>query len=398
MQYQQVVQGFLDKLRFPSADATATTKRGVLTRAKEQLQKLFSNDLVVDLGTSNTVIYIPDHGVVLNEPSVIAINNDTDQVVALGREAKLALGRQASTIRVVRPLKDGVIADFDATEQMLSHFIKAALSRRKVSNPRILICAPGEISPVERRALEDAAGRAGARYVDVVEEPIAAAIGAGFDIQSGRIFMLVDIGGGTTDIAVLGYGGPVQLSTLRVGGDKMDEAIIQFVRHAHCTEIGELTAEAIKLELSSAASDSDGREVEVRGRNLKTGLPSMLRIPRRELLAAIEPVIEEIIQGICNSIEELSPEVSAGLLDSGIVLAGGASLFAGLADRIKEKTGIEARRTSSDVQSVAVVGAGKLFRDGSYTSIRELMAQLRSEKLYDKNATDNDDYRMNWAA
>ena len=398
MQYQQVVQGFLDKLRFPSADRAATDRRGVLTRAKERLQKLFSNDLVVDLGTSNTVIYVPDHGVVLNEPSVIAINNDTDQVVAIGREAKLALGRQASTIRIVRPLKDGVIADFDATEQMLSHFIKAALSRRKVSNPRILICAPGEISPVERRALEDAAGRAGARYVDVVEEPIAAAIGAGFDIQSGRIFMLVDIGGGTTDIAVLGYGGPVQLSTLRVGGDKMDEALIQFVRHAHCTEIGDLTAEAIKLELSSAVSGSKDHDVEVRGRNLKTGLPSVLSIPRQELLTAIEPVIEEIIQGICNSIEELSPEVSAGLIDSGIVLAGGASQFTGIADRISQKTGIAARRTSSDVQSVAVVGAGKLFRDGSYTSIRELMAQLRAEKLYDKNATDKDDYRMNWAA
>lgn len=196
MQYQQALQGFLDRLGFQPTERAATKKRGVLTRAKERLQKIFSNDLVVDLGTSNTVIYVPDHGVVLNEPSVIAINNDTDQVVAVGREAKLALGRQASTIRIVRPLKDGVIADFDATEQMLSHFIRAALSRRRVSNPRILICAPGEISQVERRALEDAAGRAGARYVDVVEEPIAAAIGAGFDIQSGRIFMLVDVGAG----------------------------------------------------------------------------------------------------------------------------------------------------------------------------------------------------------
>ncbi|HJQ68294.1 MAG TPA: rod shape-determining protein [Blastocatellia bacterium] len=402
MQYQQVVNDVLARLRFPSADRAdlknSSNKKGMLTRAKERLQKLFSNDLVVDLGTSNTVIYVPDHGVVLNEPSVIAINNDTDQVVAVGREAKLALGRQANTIRIVRPLKDGVIADFDATEQMLSHFIKAALSRRKVSNPRILICAPGEISQVERRALEDAAGRAGARYVDVVEEPIAAAIGAGFDIQSGRIFMLVDIGGGTTDIAVLGYGGPVHLSTLRVGGDKMDEAIIQFVRHAHCTEIGNLTAEAIKLELSAAGSDQPDRDIEVRGRNLKTGLPAILKIPRSELMAAIEPVIDEIIQAICNSIEELSAEVSAGLLDSGIVLAGGASQFAGLAERIGRKTGIQARRASTDVQSVAVVGAGKLFRDGSYTSIRELMAQLRAEKLYDKNASEGDDYHMNRAA
>lgn len=176
----------------------------------------------------------------------------------------------------------------------------------------------------------------------------------------------------------------------------MDEAIIQFVRHAHCTEIGDLTAEAIKLGLSSDESNDPDQVIEVRGRNLKTGLPTVLRIPRQEIMAAIEPVIEEIIQGICNSIEELSPEVSAGLLDSGIVLAGGASQFAGLADRISQKTSIGTRRASSDVQSVAVVGAGKLFRDGSYTSIRELMAQLRAEKLYDKNA--GDDYRMDRAA
>ena len=400
MQYQQVLQGFVEKIRFLSPDRTArnssSNKRGVLTRVKERLQKAFSNDLVVDMGTSNTIIYVPDHGVVLNEPSVIAINNDTDQVVAVGREAKLAMGRQAGAIRVVRPLKDGVIADFDATEQMLSHFIKSALSRRKVSNPRILICAPGEISQVERRALEDAAGRAGARYVDVVEEPIAAAIGAGFDIQSGRIFMLVDLGGGTTDIAVLGYGGPVHLSTLRIGGDKMDEAIIQTIRHAYCIEIGDLTAEAIKLEVASAGSDKGDQMIEIRGRNLTTGLPAMITVPRKEIIDAIEPVIEEIIQGICLAIEDLSPEVSAGLLESGIVLTGGASQFTGLAEHISRKTSIEARRAPSDVQSVAVVGAGKLFRDGSYTSIRDLMAQRRAERLYDSKASD--DYHMNRAA
>jgi rod shape-determining protein MreB len=368
----------------------------VLARVKRRVLKAFSNDLVVDLGTSNTIIYVPDHGVVLNEPSVIAFNNDANHVVAIGREAKLALGRQADTIRIVRPLKDGVIADFDATQLMLSHFIKSALSRRRVSNPRILICAPGEISQVERRALEDAAGRAGARYVDVVEEPIAAAIGAGFDIQSGRVFMLVDIGGGTTDIAVLGYGGPVHLSTLRVGGEKMDEAIIQKIRHAHCIEIGELTAEAIKLEVATASAGTNEETIQIRGRNLKTGLPAMLAIPRQEISEATEPVIEEIIQGICNSIEDLSPEISAGLLESGIVLTGGASKFTGLAEMISQRTGIQARMSSSDVQSVAVVGAGKLFHDGSYTSIRDLMEQRKAERLYDRKG--DNDYSMDEAA
>jgi rod shape-determining protein MreB len=397
---QQIMEGFIHKLYSSSAalnvkGAPARVKQ-ILGRARERMHKAFSNDLALDLGTSNTVIYIPDDGVVLNEPSVIALNRESNKVVAVGREAKLALGRQANTIRIVRPIKDGVIANFDAAELMLSYFIKCALARRKLSNPRVLICAPGEVSQVERRALEDAAGRAGARYVDVVEEPLAAAIGAGFDIQSGRIFMLVDIGGGTADVAVLGYGGPVHLSTLRAGGTRMDEAIIQYVRHRHCLEIGELTAEAIKLEIGSAEPEADERSIEVRGRNLKTGLPAMATITGEDVTSAIDHIIEEIIQGIGNAIEELTPEVSAGLLESGIVLTGGASQLKGLADRITREIGISARQ-APDVQNVAVVGAGKLFRDGSYTSIRELMAHRRAEKSYN-NDHDHDDYPVNKAA
>jgi rod shape-determining protein MreB len=395
MTYQQIVEGFIHKLHSVPASLgvkrTPVGARSIWERAKEHLHKAFSNDLAVDLGTSNTVIYIPGDGVVLNEPSVIALNKDTNKVVAVGREAKLALGRQASTISVVRPIKDGVIADFDAAELMLSYFIKCAFAKRKLSNPRVLICAPGEVSQVERRALEDAAGRAGARYVDVVEEPLAAAIGAGFDIQSGRIFMLVDIGGGTADIAVLGYGGPVQISTIRAGGTRMDEAIIQHVRHSHCLEIGELTAEAIKIALGAADPEDEQRRVEVRGRNLKTGLPSVITITQGEIKAAIDPVIEEIVQGIRNSIEELNPEVSAGLLESGIVLTGGASQLAGLPERIGRDLGVQVRQ-APDVENVAVVGAGKLFSDGSYTSVRELMARRRAEKSY------GDDYSADMAA
>jgi rod shape-determining protein MreB and related proteins len=399
MTYHQIVENFSQKLhvfrRTKNAGSTPSRLKQIFGRAKEVFQKAFSNDLVVDLGTSNTIIFVPDEGVVLNEPSLIALNNDTNKIVAVGREAKLALGRQASTIRIVRPLKEGVIADFDATELMLSYFIKCALARRKLSNPRVLICAPGEVSQVERRALEDAAGRAGARHVEIVEEPLAAAIGAGFDIQSGHVFMLVDVGGGTTDIAVLGYGGPVHLSTLRVGGDKLDEAIIHHIRHTHCVEIGELTAEAIKIELGSVP-DTDNHAIEVRGRNLKTGLPAAINITREDIWAAIEPVVEVIIQGVCNSLEELSPEVSAGIMESGIVLTGGASQLVGLPERISEETGIKARQVSSDAQSVAVLGAGKLFRDGSYTSIRELMVQRRAEKLYERDG--DDDYAVNQAA
>ncbi len=400
MTYQNIVQGFFYKLHSLSRSGSVRQRpskfKQMLRGAKERFQKIFSNDLVVDLGTSNTIIYVPNDSVILNEPSVIAIDNDTNKIVAVGREAKSALGRHASRIRIVRPLKDGVIADFDATELMLASFIKRALSRRKLSNPRVLICAPGEASQVERRALEDAAGRAGARYVDVVEEPLAAAIGAGFDIQSGRVFMLVDIGGGTTDVAILGYGGPVQLSTLPVGGCAMDEAIIQHMRHRHCLEIGELSAEAIKIEIGSAQSKDNNRAIEVKGRNLKTGLPAIVTVPSSEIRDAIEPVVEKIIQAVANSLEELPPEISAGLIDSGMVLTGGASQLAGLADRISQLTGITARYASSDVQSVAVLGAGKLFRDGSYTSIRELMVQHRKKKQQDREQ--KNDLPVNQAA
>ena len=400
MAYQNIVQGVFYKIHSLSGSRSARPApskfKQMLRGAKERFQKFFSNDLVVDLGTSNTIIYVPGDSVVLNEPSVIAIDNDTNKIVSVGREAKSALGRQASRIRIVRPLKDGVIADFDATELMLSSFIKRALSRRKLSNPRVLICAPGEASQVERRALEDAAGRAGARYVDVVEEPLAAAIGAGFDIQSGRVFMLVDIGGGTTDVAILGYGGPVHLSTLPVGGNAMDEAIIQHMRHGHCLEIGELSAEAIKLEIGSAQSKGDDRAIEIKGRDLKTGLPAIVTVACSEIRGAIEPVVEKIVHAVAGSLEELSPEISAGLIESGLVLTGGASQFAGLADHISKVTGINARHTSSDVQSVAVLGAGKLFRDGSYTSIRELMVQHRKKKQQDK--MQNNDLPMNQAA
>ena len=400
MTYQNIVQGFFYKIHSLSRRRSARQRpskfKQMLRGTKERFQKFFSNDVVVDLGTSNTIIYVPGDSVVLNEPSVIAIDNDTNRVIAVGREAKSALGRQASRIRIIRPLKDGVIADFDAAELMLSSFIKRALSRRKLSNPRVLICAPGEASQVERRALEDAAGRAGARYVDVVEEPLAAAIGAGFDIQSGRVFMLVDIGGGTTDVAILGYGGPVHLSTLPVGGNAMDEAVIQHMRHAHCLEVGELSAEAIKLEIGADRSKDDNRAVEVRGRDLKTGLPAIVTVARGEIRDAIEPVVEKIVQAIAAALEDLSPEISAGLTESGMVLTGGASQLAGLADRVRRLTGIPARQAASDVQSVAVLGAGKLFRDGSYTSIRELMVQHRRKKQQDKRQ--NNDLPVNQAA
>ncbi len=400
MAYQNLVEVFISKLHLlpasRSARPTSSKVMRALRRAKERFVKIFSNDLVVDLGTSNTIIYVPDDGVVLNEPSVIAFDKDTKEVISVGQEAKFALGREASRIRIVRPLKDGVIADFDATELMLCSFIKKALSRRKLTNPRVLICAPGEVSPVEHRALEDTAGRAGARYVDVVEEPIAAAIGAGFDIQSGRVFMLVDIGGGTTDIAVLGYGGPVHLSTLPVGGNAMDEAIIQHMRHNQCLEIGELTAEAIKLQSRFVGPQDNNQNIEIRGRNLKTGLPAIVTVANEEIGAAIEPVVEKIIQAVCSSLEELSPEVSAGILDSGMVLTGGASQLDGLADRMSLRTGVAARRASSDVESVAVLGAAKLFRDGSYTSIRELMVQRRGQKI--QNERRNKDFPVNRAA
>ena len=333
-------------------------------RAKATLRRALANDIAVDLGTSNTVIFVPEQGIVLNEPSVIAYNEDSRKIIAVGNEAKVALGREGRSIKVVRPLKDGVIADFDAAELMLSLFLRAATSRHRFSNPRMLICSPCEISQVERRAFEDAAGRAGAKSVHFVEQPIAAAIGAGFDMQSGRIFMLIDIGGGTTDIAVLGFGGPIHMSTLRVGGCRLDQAIGEYVRHTHYVELGELTAEAVKIGVGSVAPVDENRAFEIAGRDLRSGLPTSISITAGDLRRAMEPVLEEIIRGIQATMEDLSAEVAAGLIESGIAVTGGGAQLGGLIKRISDETGVNARRADCDLQTVAVMGAGSLIQGG----------------------------------
>jgi rod shape-determining protein MreB len=345
-------------------------------QAVRKLHLLFASDLAIDLGTSNTLIYAPGQGIVLNEPSVIALNRQSDQIVAIGREAKLAIGREPRSVAVIRPLKDGVVADFEAAEKMLSHFIAQSLKQR-LFKPRVLICTPGDITQVERRAIDTAAYRAGASRVEVIEEPIAAAIGAGYDSRGNSTFMVVDIGGGTTDIAVLSSGGPVHLSTLRVGGTEMDEAIARYLRQRRGVEVGELTSEAIKLELGTVEPQIETRTAQVRGRSTTTGLPVTVEVTNSEIRSALVPVVEEIVAAVRGAMENLPPEVAADLLESGMVLSGGASQLPGLAGWLSRELGIEARLVQ-DPMATVVLGAGRLLRrlEPSVAFAREEIAEM----------------------
>jgi rod shape-determining protein MreB len=354
--------------------------RQAFERALRKLHLLFASDLAIDLGTSNTLVYVPGQGIVLNEPSVIALNKQSDQIVAVGREAKLAIGREPRSVAVIRPLKDGVIADFEAAEKMLSYFIARSIKRRLLA-PRVLICTPGDITQVERRAIDTAAYRAGVSRVEIIEEPIAAAIGAGYDGSRNSTFMVVDIGGGTTDIAVLSSGGPVHVSTLRVGGTEMDEAIARYLRHRRGIEVGELTSEAIKLELGTVDPQIETRTAQVRGRSTTTGLPVTVEVTNDEIRSALVPVAEAIVGAVRSAMENLPPEVAADLLESGIVLSGGASQLPGLAGWLSRELGIETR-LAQDPMAAVVLGAGRLLRHlepSAYTAREEVAGVASGE-------------------
>lgn len=341
-----------------------------MTPAIRRLRLSLTGELAVDLGTSNTRVYAAGGRVMLNEPSVIAFSTSSGRVVAVGREAKLMIGREPRSIRVVRPLRDGVIADFDAAEKLLSHFIRQALTKWATLSPRILVCIPGEITQVERRAVEDAAYRAGTRQVSFVEEPFAAAAGVGLDVEAACASMIVDVGGGTVDIAVLSLGGLIHTSTLRMGGMEMDRAIARYLHEERSLEVGEQTAEAIKCALGSASLQADERVMEVRGRSLTTRLPAKIRVRSAEVQAAIEPVVQEIMHTVRAALEELPPEVSADLLDSGIVLTGGGAQLQGLAERLSRESGLEVR-VAANPECAVVLGAGRLLRpEVSTTELR----------------------------
>jgi rod shape-determining protein MreB len=323
---------------------------------------LRSNDLAIDLGTANTLVYAKGRGVVLSEPSIVAINKVTNQVEAVGKEAKEMLGRTPGNIVAIRPMKDGVIANFEVTEKMLQHFIRKAHNGRSWVSPRVIIGIPSEITQVERRAVEDSAYRAKASEVYLVEEAVAAAIGAGLPITEPHGNIVVDIGGGTTDIAVLSLGGVVYAKAVRTAGDAMDTAVSDYVKRKYNLLIGERTAEEIKITLGSAFPLDDALTMEVRGRNIVEGIPKTISIRDDEVREALEPCVDAIINAVRVALERTPPEVSADIIDRGIVLTGGGALLKNLDERLKVETGLPVFIADEPLTSV-VLGAGKMLSD-----------------------------------
>ena len=314
-------------------------------------------DIGIDLGTASILVYIRGKGVVLKEPSVVAFDRDTNKIKAIGEDARLMLGRTPGNIIAVRPLRQGVISDYTVTEKM-KYFIKKALGKRMFRKPRIAVCVPSGVTEVEKKAVEDATYQAGAREVSIIEEPIAAAIGAGIDISKPCGNMIVDIGGGTSDIAVISLGGTVVSASIKIAGDDFDEALVRFMRKKHNLLIGERTAEDIKIKIGSAFKRSEVDYMDVRGRNLVTGLPKTVKVSSEETEEALKEATSQIIETIHSVLEKTPPELAADIADRGIVLTGGGSLLRGLEDLIAEKTGINTM-TAEDPMTAVAVGTGK---------------------------------------
>ncbi|ADC90005.1 cell shape determining protein, MreB/Mrl family [Thermocrinis albus DSM 14484] len=318
-----------------------------------KLLGIFSNNLGIDLGTANTVVYMEGKGIVLYEPSIVSIDTRTGKVLAVGKEAKEMLGKTPEHIQTIRPLKDGVITDFEATKVMLSYFIRKALGSGILKpKPRVVIGVPSGVTQVEKRAVLDAAKSAGAREVFLIAEPMAAALGAGLPVEEPVGNMIVDIGGGTTEIAVISLAGIVVSTSIRIAGDEMTEAIIQYIKKRFHLLIGEQTAEKIKVELGSAIMEDDEREMEIRGRDM-TGLPKTIRVTNRDITEALEDVINAIINAIRGTLEKTPPELASDIADRGIVLAGGGSLLRNMDVRVKRETGIDARYCEDPLTAVA---------------------------------------------
>jgi len=314
---------------------------------------LFSNDIGIDLGTANTLVYVKDRGIVLREPSVVAIQQGTKRILAVGEEAKRMLGRTPGNIVAVRPMKSGVIADFEITEAMLRYFIKKIHNRRKMVRPRIIIAVPSDITEVEKRAVKDSATHAGAREVFLIEEPMAAAIGVGLPVQEPAGNMIVDIGGGTTEVALISLAGIVFSRTVRVGGDEMDECIIQYMKRVYNLMIGERTAEEIKISMGSAYPVDEEISMEIKGRDLVAGLPKTLTIASEEIREALQEPVSSIIDAIRITLERCPPELSADLVDRGMILAGGGALLTGIDKLIAEQTGLPVHLADDPLSAVA---------------------------------------------
>jgi rod shape-determining protein MreB len=322
----------------------------------------FSNDLAIDLGTANTLVYVKGKGIVLSEPSVVAVRkNDRDhrtRVLAVGRDAKMMLGRTPGNIIAIRPMKDGVIADFEITEAMLRHFIRKVHNRRSLIRPRIIICVPSGITPVEKRAVRESAESAGAREVYLIEEPMAAAIGAGLPITEPICNMVVDIGGGTSEVAVISLAGIVYSKSVRVGGDKMDEAILQYVKRTYNLLIGERTSEIIKTTIGNAYPGTEIESMDVKGRDLVTGIPKIINVNSDEIRQAIQEQIDSIVAAVKTALEQTPPELAADIVDRGIYLTGGGALLKNLDTLLHQETGLPIK-IADDPLSTVVMGSGK---------------------------------------
>jgi len=312
----------------------------------DYLFSLFSNDMGIDLGTANTLVYVKNHGIVLREPSVVAIHRDTREVLAIGAEAKRMLGRTPANIIAVRPLKNGVIADFEVTQEMIKYFIRKVHNRRSLLHPRIVIGIPSGITEVERRAVQESAEQAGAREVYLIEEPMAAAIGADLAISEPKANMIIDIGGGTTEVAVISLGGMVVCKSIDVAGDEMDEAVMQYFRRKYNLLIGETTSEDVKIQIGSVFPLKEEKTMDVKGRDQSTGLPKSVTISSEEVRQALMEPVQLILEVIKNTLEETPAELSADLVERGMVLAGGGSLLRGLPELLRQETELPVARSA----------------------------------------------------
>src|SRR5881628_806752 len=337
-----------------------TPSCGVARMFLDRLMGFLSTDVAMDLGTANTLVFVQGRGIVLNEPSVVAVEKGSGRVMAVGSEAKLMLGRTPDEINAVRPLKDGVIADFEVTEDLLRWFIEKVQKHRFLVRPRIIICVPSGITEVEKRAVRDSAERAGAREVLLVPEPIAAAIGVGLPVDTPTGNMVVDIGGGTTEIAVIALNGIVTKMSIRVGGDEMDEAIMNYAKKAYNMLIGEQTAERIKIEIGSAFPLPEEMEMEIKGRDLVRGIPRTLRVSSVEIREALQEPVGSIVNALRESLERTPPELAADIVDRGIFMTGGGALLRGLDLLLREVTNLNIR-VAQDPLTCVVLGAGKIL-------------------------------------
>ena len=342
---------------------------------------LWSSDMAIDLGTANTLVYVKNRGVVLNEPSVVAVlhNMGKSKVIAVGMEAKQMLGKTPGHIQAIRPMKDGVIADFVVTEEMIKYFIRKVHNRRTFANPRVIICVPTGSTPVERRAIHDSALAAGARKVSLIEEPMAAAIGAGLPVNEPQGSMVVDIGGGTTEIAVISLGGIVYSRSVRIGGDTMDTAIIQFMRKRYNLLIGESSAETIKKEvgIAIAPKTGDGKTIDIKGRDLASGVPKEIELNQTQVAEALSEPIQHIVDSVKAALEETPPELSADLVDMGIVLTGGGALLEKMDEAIRDATGLPVTIADEALNCVAL-GSGKALE--SVRSFEPILSSAYSVK------------------